>query len=852
MRKPSLPQADVVSITHFAEDILAKMRDGKMTITPPVFDALLAGVDAVKEVLTQIEKTSTEGDKDYSEIVQRLKSIAVGEGAAAAASEKPAVVELKAIVPEAPPPVIEKPEPLAAPKIEESPSAELARVVLDHPEHDDVTAPAGKTQANTAEAVAASSDRKASDSTIRVEVALLDRLMNLVGELVLTRNQILQYSGGLENKAIVSSSQRLNLITTELQENVMKTRMQPIGGIWNKLPRIVRDLSQSTEKEVDIIMEGAETELDKTILEAIKDPFTHIVRNSIDHGIEKPDERQRKNKARRGTIRLRAYHESGQVNIEINDDGAGINIERVKKKGVQQGLITEEQALRISEREALHLIFKPGFSTAEKVTSISGRGVGMDVVKTNIERIGGSVDVVNNPGRGTTLRIKIPLTLAIIPALVVSASGERFAIPQINVRELVRLEHDAAKQKIERIQGLEVYRLRGNLLPLISLRTALNLDAGTANQASEGPVNIVVLAADGRLFGLIVDSVTDTEEIVVKALDKHVKNLRVFAGSTIMGDGHVALILDTTGLLESAGPMETTQQQKNTGEKEAEEHTDQSTLLIFALDEHTRFAMPLSMVSRLEEIPTARIERTNDHEVVQYRGKIMPLLRMARHLNIECASDAETIPIIVFSNEDRAIGMAVHRILDIVDGSARPEPDSTRPGILGSAIIQGRTTVFVDPYALIEDSEPGFFSGKGAVGEMHRNQKQGSRVLILDESAFYRSLARSYLDIAGYSVIEASNATEALQRLRTRAVDIVVADCDTFHGDPKLAAALHGNMELQKIPTLGLYAPGLASNSSHMESGDFTQCLEKLDRNSIVTTVQHLLVEQELLQPAAV
>ena len=394
-----------------------------------------------------------------------------------------------------------------------------------------------------------------SDSTIRVDVGLLDKLMNLVGELVLARNQVLQFTSQSADSAFLATSQRLNLITTELQGSVMKTRMQPIGNVWSKLPRVVRDLAAACGKEVRLEMEGKETELDKTIIEAIKDPLTHIVRNSVDHGIERPETRVERRKPAEGCLKMRAYHEGGQVIIEITDDGGGIDCERVKQKALQRALITPEQAARMSDHEALYLIFLPGFSTAEKVTNVSGRGVGMDVVKTNIERIGGTVDLQSQPGKGTTLKIKIPLTLAIIPALIVTSGGDRFAIPQVSLLELVRLEVEQASQQIEFIHGAPVYRLRGQLLPFAYLNRELRLNDADDDglKPSVEATTIVVLQADGHPFGLVVDEINDTEEIVVKPLGKQLKGVASFAGATIMGDGRVALILDVLGLAQRAG-----------------------------------------------------------------------------------------------------------------------------------------------------------------------------------------------------------------------------------------------------------------------------------------------------------
>ncbi len=393
------------------------------------------------------------------------------------------------------------------------------------------------------------------DTSIRVDVRLLDMLMDQVGELVLARNRIMQFSTIQEDRGLLTAYQRLDLITSELQEGVMRTRMQPIGTIWNKFPRVVRDLARECGKKVDLIMDGEETELDRTLIEAIRDPLTHLVRNAVDHGFEKPEARLLSGKSETGQLFLRAFHEGGQVIIEIADDGGGIDPQRIVRRAMERNLITAAQATQISQGEIIDLLFRPGFSTAEIVTNVSGRGVGMDVVKNNIEKINGTIDIQSQVGKGSTIQIKIPLTLAIIPALIIRCAGDRYAIPQASLLELVRLEGDAAGAKIETIQGAPVYRLRGKLLPLVYLHEALPHEDGTSKQpARKGNhvVNIVVLQADGRQFGLVVEHVLDTEEIVVKPLGKQVKDIAEFSGATIMGDGNVALILDVLGLAHRA------------------------------------------------------------------------------------------------------------------------------------------------------------------------------------------------------------------------------------------------------------------------------------------------------------
>ncbi len=461
-------------------------------------------------------------------------------------------------------------------------------------------------------------------------------------------------------------------------------------------------------------MEGKETELDKTIIEAIKDPLTHIVRNSVDHGIETPEKRLAAGKTAEGTLFLRAFHEGGQVNIEISDDGGGINAERVKAKALEKGLISREQAARLGEREMVNLVFLPGFSTAEKITNVSGRGVGMDVVKTNIEKIGGTVDIQSRPGQGTTLKIKIPLTLAIIPALVVTTGGDRYAIPQVSLLELVRLDGEQARKGIERIHGAPVYRLRGNLLPLVYLDRELQVEPAPGRD--DEVVNIVVLQADDRQFGLVVDGINDTEEIVVKPLGKQFKGIPLFAGATIMGDGRVALILDVLGIAQRAHVISEVRDRALADGKSARSQdggTAVQTLLVLSLGEQRRIAVPLSLVARLEEVAAADVEHADGREVVQYRGQIMPLLRLADVFGGCGQGDGETMQVVVYTEDGQSVGLVVGRILDIVETAVDVRHVTNRAGLVGTAVIQGRVTDLVDVPAVVHDS--GVFRQPAAV-----------------------------------------------------------------------------------------------------------------------------------------
>jgi len=549
------------------------------------------------------------------------------------------------------------------------------------------------------------------DQTVRIDVDLLDRLMNLVGELVLARNQILQFTCESADATLAAASQRLNLITTELQEGVMKTRMQPIKNAWNKLPRVVRDLSAACSKKVEVRMEGEETELDKTILEAIKDPLTHIVRNSVDHGIESPDVRVANGKPAEGTLCLRAFHESGQVNIEIIDDGGGINVDRVREKAVEKGLVTAEQAATMSDREATSLILLPGFSTAPKVTNVSGRGVGMDVVKTNIERISGTLEIHSTPGQGTTLRIKIPLTLAIVPALVVQAAGGQYAIPQVSLLELVRLEASRVKDEIEFIHDAPVYRLRGNLLPLVYLDEQLGLCRKRARHEHNQTINIVVLQAEDRHFGLVVDAVTDTQEIVVKPLSGHLKAIAAYAGSTIMGDGSVALILDVLGIAQRGSILSERHDQAlrgSGGDLASDSNASTEPLLVVDPGDGSPVAVRLSTVARLEEFRKTDIERSGHLEVVQYRGDIMPLIHLqSSGYGMDAREESARIPVVVFTSGDQSVGIVVGRVIDIVQHALADDSEGLVPG---SHVISGRVTELLDLEEFVRSTMPQVFA----------------------------------------------------------------------------------------------------------------------------------------------
>jgi len=662
-------------VTHIGENLLVKLRDGEYSMNEQIATGLLAMVDAVRAMLHEITSHGHDGTKRYKKLIDLLSEL---KDSGSLQSAAPLEQVRSAAVKNESQPVVEaafaEPDALAN---TENVVAEVATKPKEPPPPTAVV-----------------------EASIRVDVPVLDSLMNLVGELVLARNQIVEYVGTHENTQVVAAAQRLNLITSELQEGVMQTRMQPIHSVWAKLPRVVRDLSRACGKQIRVEMEGKSTELDKSLIEAMKDPITHLVRNSVDHGIETPERRLAAGKPEEGVLLLRAFHEGGQVHIEISDDGGGIPADRIKKKAIENGVVTAEQAAKMTDQEICKMIFLPGLSTAEEVTNISGRGVGMDVVKTNIEKISGAIDLDTEMGRGTTFKIRVPLTLAIVPALIVSTGKQRFAIPQVNLIELIRIDEEEQDNAIEYIHGCPVHRLRGQLLPLVYLQKQLML-----GEREPGALNIVVLQAEKCRFGLVVDQINDTQEIVVKPLAEALKSIPVFAGATIMGDGRVALILDTQGIGHRARVMADNPAKSTApGSTEAAETTagKSQTLLLVRTSAEGKLAIPLNRVARLEQFEINQTEMAGDTQVVQYRGQILPLVELSSFLHERRSgydSDergSELIQVVVFGDEGRQVGLVVKEIIDVVDEVLEVRGKASRNGVLGTAAIHGEVTELFD------------------------------------------------------------------------------------------------------------------------------------------------------------
>jgi two-component system chemotaxis sensor kinase CheA len=671
-------------VAHAAENVLGKIRDGELVVSPAAITAVLEAVDRIKMILAGVESTGAEPEGDDAPLVAELARIAAGEGGeAAAANAAPAA---------APAPAED-----AAPASEEAAAPQSAAPAepAEAAAPDAQAAPAKPAPAEPARSPArveraATETSSVAAQTIRVNVAVLEHLMTEVSELVLTRNQLLQTLRSNGDSAFAAPLQRLSQVTSELQDSVMKTRMQPIGTVWSKLPRLVRDLGRELGKKIELVMHGQETELDRQVLEMIRDPLTHMVRNSADHGIELPAERVAAGKPESGTISLDAYHRGGHIIIEIADDGKGLSAEKIRKKALENGIVSAEELASMSEQQIQQLIFRAGLSTAQQVTSVSGRGVGMDVVRTNIEKIGGAIEMQSKEGEGTRFLVRIPLTLAIVAALIVECAGERFAIPQIGVRELVRVG-PTSPNKVEQIHDALVLRLRDRLLPLASLRALLGL--GEPETASDERF-VVVAEVGTENFGIIVDRVFDTEEIVVKPVAPVLRELNVFSGNTILGDGSVVMILDLNNLMSLNSGIsgdQTTHVVHATSSVAAED--DRTALLVFRAGGDTRKAVPLARVARLEQLATDTFETVDGAIVVQYRGRLMPLVALEGDPKMP---EQPRQQVIVFADSERSVGVLVDEIVDIIEDRLDIELTDQRAGMLGTAVIGGKATEIVD------------------------------------------------------------------------------------------------------------------------------------------------------------
>jgi two-component system, chemotaxis family, sensor kinase CheA len=901
-----LPRLETVA--HSAENVLGKFRDGALEVTPGSVTLILNSIDRIKDLLGSLEETGSEPDGEDSDIIDQLNATAEGRTAPDAPAETPSEeidaggpvasdegfpvaaelleevaaaeaagisaasdavwlsqkddepsAEAEPVVEAVAEPVVEAvPEPVVEavpePVVEATPEPVVEAAPAPKPAAKKAAVPAKKATGFTRKDGDGHKEPSVAAQSIRVSVGLLENLMTLVSELVLTRNQLLQMVRGQDDSEFKVPLQRLSLITTDLQEGVMKTRMQPIGNAWSKLPRIVRDLALESSKKIDLQMLGAETELDRQVLELIKDPLTHMVRNSADHGLEMPADRLAVGKPETGIVRLNAYHEGGHIIIEIQDDGRGLNTQRIADKALASGLVTEAELEGMSDQQVQQYIMRPGFSTAEKITNVSGRGVGMDVVRSNIEKIGGTIEFTSTEGEGSTFTIKIPLTLAIVSALVVECGGERFAIPQISVLELVRASANS-ESTIELINEAPVLRLRDRLLPLVTLGQVLSLDTGIGTEGSAVVSEekfIVVCQVGTYRFGVIVDRVFDTEEIVVKPVSPILRHISMFSGNTILGDGSVIMILDPNGIAATTSAVTVTQEAaSDAATKSVRFEEEVTSLLVFRAGSEELKAVPLALVARLEEIDLAKVENSHGVPMVQYRGHIMPLVPFnPAH---QWGTDGRQ-PTIVFTEGDRSMGLVVEEIIDIVEDKVSVELKAEQPGLVGTAVVAGKATDVIDTAHYLTQAFSDWFGrlggGGAAVSSSSGNGdgRTGQRLLLVDDSPFFRNLMRPQLSVAGYDVVTAEDAAAAL-KLRDDGAefDAIISDIEMpgMNGF-ELARALRADGPWSALPLIALSTRSSDRDRAEGMDAGFNDYVAKFNRDVLIETLDQAIAQHAL------
>lgn len=796
----------VGQLAHDLENVLNLVRNRRLVPDSAATDVLLRSADKLRTMIEDIDQSN---GVDVSEHIEALQAIVAGllaDEAAGPSAPRPAVSRT----------IVAAPEPQVAPQREDVP----------------VEASPG--------VAAAGAPTAHGESSIRVAVSVLDRLMNLAGELVLARNQLMQTASGGDRAAWNAVSGRIDQVVSELQETIMQTRLQPVGTVFGRFPRVIRDLGAALAKQCQLTIEGQEVELDKSIIEAIGDPLTHLVRNAVDHGIEPPEARVKAGKPPAGTVALRAFHQAGKVSIQISDDGRGIDAPRLKEKAVAKGIVTAEQAAAMSEREALQLIFRPGFSLAEKVTAVSGRGVGMDVVKTNIERLGGTVSIDTRLGAGTTIDVKLPLTLAIVPALIVRCSGQRYAVPQANIRELVRVRAADAAKRIERVQRAEVFRLREALLPLVRLDAALNLRA-EGERTAERAVNIIVVETGRLRYGLVVDGLCDSEEIVVKPLGRHMKECVCLAAATILGDGKVALILDIAGV--AAHSRLTIPENDGGGEAAAgDASVDTQSLLLFGNHPSEHFGVPMELVARIERVPAERIECVGGQQVLQYRGGTLPLVSLEQGIACKPRRETAAVYVVVFVAADREVGLIVSELHDIQDVPARFDTVTFRePGVAGSLVHDRQTVRLLDLHELVRKMHPDWYD---AISVPKTPEGAAPRILVAEDSDFFRKQLTGFLLSEGYAVEAAEDGAAAWNILRDpeNRFDLVVTDIEMPNMTGlELAQRIRDDARLAHLPVIAVTSLAGEDDIRRGRQVGVSDYQIKLDREQLMASVARLL-----------
>ena len=833
-----LPRLEKVA--HAGENILGKFRDRELEVTPEAITLILQSIDCIKGIVDHMVGSGTEPAGDDSELITRLNKFADGKKDTADnkingvdsdhAAAEPTIIhsffkgddDLEELIKQ-----LEKSEDKIAAPIEEN-----------------ITPPAPPVSAKPAleprTQPTETKEPSSSNQSIRVNLDVLEKMMQMVSELVLSRNQLMQLARIAANQQFLTPLQQLSHITTELQESVMKTRMQPIGGAWQKFPRLVRDLSLELGKKIELKMIGEDTELDRQLLEAIKDPLTHMVRNSCDHGIETPDVRRQSGKSETGTVTLNAYHDGGHIVIDISDDGKGINVERIKEKVLAQGMATATEIAAMSQKQILQYIFGAGFSTAEKVTAVSGRGVGMDVVRTNIEKIGGTIDLSSTNGQGSKVSIKIPLTLAIVSVLIVEKEGASFAIPQINVREVIQVGEQFS-MRLEQINNASVLRLRESLLPVVSLTNVLHLPLENPSPHKTKQEFVVVCNVGGTDFGLIVDRIHNIEEIVVKPVSQAIKSTSLYAGNTILGDGNIIMILDPNSLAKEVGEVKLGSHASAEHLENTNQHLKEAiNFLLFRYGNNTNKAVPLEMIWRLEEIEVSDIEYAGGFPVVQYRDEIMRLLTLNSDFTFPTQGSVHTI---VFSYDGKKIGLPVSEIIDIVQEPFDLQIGSQKKMDLGSMVIAGEVTDVIDVAYLIDNALKTEFS------ELIHEEKDSGNILLVDDSPFFLKLTAPFLTSAGYNVTTVKDGKEALATVKRshEPFDVIVTDIQMPEMDGfEFTEACHAFPPYASTPIIGCTASMDQEILRKSRNAGMLTCITKNNRPELLGIIAQSFIHSEV------
>lgn len=892
----------IQDLSHAAENVLGMIRSKKLIPTPEIINVLLIAMDQLQSMIEDVQNSN---EVDISSHLTPLNAIADGTFSQ----------------PEVEPPKAPKTEPKVAKKapkpseqiltldaeeelVDEEPTSEMIEETEDDFEEElevpsmpaPVLSSADISDTGPALTKTQQGPPAKAEASLRVHVSLLDSLMNLAGELVLSRNQLLQTIGSDDLRNAEAVGQRIDLITSELQEAIMLTRMQPIGNVFNKFPRVVRDLSKKLGKTIDLTIVGKDVELDKTIIEAINDPLTHLVRNSVDHGIEMPGDRKKIGKTETGLVILKAYHEAGQVVIEISDDGKGLDGDALAASAVNKGLLSSEQAQVMSDKEKVNLIFLPGFSTAKEVTDVSGRGVGMDVVKTNLDQLGGNVDIISEKGSGTTISIKLPLTLAIIPCQIIETDNERYAIPQVNLEELLRIPASQVKERVERVGDAEVVRLRGVLLPLIRLADVIGIErtyydpetdemkpdrreqiydrrgknsplfnSGDDSRnhsvnsqenhsrsiidrrsSSSSALNIVVVSTGSMKYGLIVDRLQDSEEIVIKPLGRHLQQCKGYAGATIMGDGRIALILDVSNLarmahLTSVDGSDRASEVAKAAEAAIKAIKDKQSLLIFKNSEIEHFAVPLNQVERIEKIKLSDIEELGGKRVMKYRGGSLSLIRVDDLAMVQPIADHDSLLVIVFNIAKRSVGLLAIGPIDALEVSADIDDTTlSQPGIMGSIIIDGQTTMLVNVFEMVQTLFPQWFLEQEKFDIESVEEGELPTILIAEDSKFFRNQVKGYMTEVGYNVIEAEDGVEGWNQLMEHGdeISMLVTDIEMPNMNGfELTQRIRSDNRFSKLPIIALTTLASAEDIAKGKAVGVDEYHIKLDKERLMVSV---------------